>query len=103
MTGGRKFSNSNLLLSLSDERRGGQKTRDDAKDATLKGLVGYIMGTNQRLILHAKNIGAWLSIRGTTVTGTVLLATEFCDFLFTRYNVTLLNVTEDLDVVTRQC
>ena len=24
--------------------------------------------------------GAWLSIRGTTVTGTVLVATEFSDF-----------------------
>ena len=36
----------------------GQKTRDDANDAKLKVLVGYLTDTDQRLILHDKNTGA---------------------------------------------
>ena len=51
------------------------KNRYDENDATLYGLVGDLIGTEQHLILHAKNIGAWLNVQGTTVTGIVLLAT----------------------------
>ena len=60
----------------------------DTNDATLNGLVGDIRGTDWRLILHAKNTGACLNVRGNTVTDTVLLEMEFFDFLCARYNVT---------------
>ena len=62
------FSNGNHLLALREERRDGKKNWDD------------VNGTNHCLILRAKNIGAWLNVRGTIVTGTVLSATEFCGF-----------------------
>ena len=68
------------------------ENRDDENYVTLKGLVGYFKGTDRRLILQAKNIGAWLNVRGATVIGTVFSATEFRDFLCARYNVTPLNL-----------
>ena len=40
----------------------------------------------------AKNTGAWLIVRGTTVSGTVLPATEFCDFVCARDNVSPINL-----------
>ena len=43
------------------------------------------------------NTGAWLGARGTTVSGTVLSATEFCDFLCACYNVTPLNLQSHSD------
>ena len=44
--------------------------------------------TDRRLILYTKSTGSWMNVRGTMVTGKVLAATEFCDFLCARYNVT---------------
>ena len=75
MTGGGGFSNVDHFMDLREERRDGHKNWDDENYATLKGLVGYLIGTDHRLILCAKNTGAWLNVRGTTVTGTVFLAT----------------------------
>ena len=49
------------------------------------------------IILRAKNIGAWLSLHGTTVSGKVLSATELWDFLCTRYNVSLLYLQSHCD------
>ena len=70
----------------------GQKHRDDVNDDTLKGLVGSIKCTDRRLMLQIKNTGAWLKVHGNTVTGTVLLATEYCDLLCVRYNVNSLKL-----------
>ena len=75
VTGEGAFSNANHLLKFREERRDGQKNRDDANDAKLKELVADLDTTNRRLIIHAKNTGAWLNVRGTTVTGTLLAAT----------------------------
>ena len=58
----------------------------------LKGLVRNLKDTDNRLILHAKTTGAWLSISGTTVSGTVLCASEFWDFLCARYKLPPLNL-----------
>ena len=69
-----------------------QKNWDYANGATLKGLVVYLIGTNWSLILHNKNTGAWLDVRNTTVTSTVLSATGLHDFLCARYNVISLNL-----------
>ena len=91
MTRGGAFSNTGHLMAIREEMHGGQKNRDAANDATLKGLVGNIKGTKPHLILRAKNTGTWINIHGTTVTGTVLPATEFCYFLCACYNVTPLN------------
>ena len=38
--GGGAFSNADHLLALREERREREKNRDDANNATLKGLVG---------------------------------------------------------------
>ena len=57
------------------------KNWDDANDDTLEGLFGDLLGTDRRLILQAKNIGACLSVRGTTVSSTVFSAMEFRDLL----------------------
>ena len=64
------------------------KILDDANDVKLRRLVNGLDAPDSRLILCAKNIGSCMTIQGTTVTGTVLAATEFCEFLFARYDVT---------------
>ena len=77
VTGGGGFSNSYHLWTLSEEWCDGKKSQDVNYQSRLKGLVINIQGTDKRLILHAKITGAWMSVCGTTVSGTVLYATEF--------------------------
>ena len=74
------FSNAIKFLVLREERRDGQKIWDNVNDAKLKGLVADLDGTSHCMIVRSRNTGAWLNVRGTTVTGTVLLAMEFCEF-----------------------
>ena len=75
VTGGGAFSNADHLWTLREERRDRKKDRDVTYEYRLKGLVRNIKGTDKHLLLHAKCAGAWLSVRGTTVSGTVLSAT----------------------------
>ena len=49
-------------------------------ESRLKGLVSNLKGTEKRLLLRAKSTGAWLSVCGTKVSGTVLSTTDFWDF-----------------------
>ena len=58
----------------------------------LKGLVRDLKGIHRRLILCTKRTGAWLSVIGTTFSGTVLSATGFWDLLCARYSVYPLNL-----------
>ena len=60
MTREGELANADHLLALMEERRHGQRSRDDVNDAKLKELVEDLDGTNRRLILRAKNTGAWL-------------------------------------------
>ena len=69
-----------------------KKIRDDTNNSKLKGLVNDIEAPGRCLILSANNTGYWLIIRGTTVTGTVLAAMEFHDFLCAHYDVTSLTL-----------
>ena len=69
------FSNDDQLLALREERLDGNKNWHDVNGAKLKETVTDLNGTNHFLILRAKNIGDWLNVQGTTVTGTVLVAT----------------------------
>ena len=92
VTGGEAFSNADHLWTLGEERCDGKKDREASFETKIKGLVRDLKGTEKRLILCAKNTGAWLSVRGTTVSGTVLSATEFQDFLCACYNVSPLNL-----------
>ena len=97
VTWGGAFYNANHLLLIREERHDRQKKRDDVNDAKLKGLVRCIDATNRRLILQAKSTGDWLNVRGTTVTGTLLVATEFRDLLCAHYNVTPLSPQSNCD------
>ena len=75
VTGGGAFSNADHLRTIGEERRDGKKDRDAAYKTNLNGLVRDLKGTNNPLILCAKSTGAWSSLRGNTVSGTVLSAT----------------------------
>ena len=97
MTGGDAFSTLDHLQTLSEERRDGKKARNIAYESILKGLVSNLKGTNKRLLLSAKCTGDWLSVCNTTVSGTVLSATEFRDFLCARYNVSPVNLQSHCD------
>ena len=79
--GGGTFSNADLLWTLSEERHDGKKYRDVLYKSKLKGLVRNIKGTDKFLLLRTNITGAWPSVRGTSVSGTVVSATEFRDFL----------------------
>ena len=74
------FPNADHLLAIREESHDGQKNLYDVNDTTLKGLIRDLDHTNCRLILRAKITGAWLNVRGTTVTGTVLEAMELRGF-----------------------
>ena len=80
VTGGGAFSNVDHLQTLSEKRRDRKKYRDVACKSILKGLVSNLKGTNKRLLLPAKSTCAWMIVCGTTVSGTVLSATEFWVF-----------------------
>ena len=71
------FSNANHLQSLLEEICDRQKDREVANKTKLQGLVQDLKGTKRRLIIRTESIGAWMSVRSTTVSGTVLSATEF--------------------------
>ena len=98
VTGVGAFSNADHLLALMEERRDRQENQDVANNATLHDLVGDLLGTNWNLILWAKNTGSWMSVLSTTLSGTVFLATEFCDLLCTSYNVTPFNLHSHCDI-----
>ena len=80
VTGEREFSTAGHILVLREERCDRKKIHDDANKSKLKGLVDALEEAYLRLIICAKNTGSWLTVQGTKVTGTVLEATEFCDF-----------------------
>ena len=65
-----------------------KKIRDYANNIKLKEIVENLKASERRFILRAKNTGSWMNIPVTTVTGIVLAAKEFCDFLCARYDVT---------------
>ena len=92
MTGGGEFSSVVHVRTLSEERRDRKESQDVAYLSRIKGLVSNLKGTNNRLLLHAKSTGPWLRVRGTTVSGTVLSATEFRDFLCLCYNFSPVNL-----------
>ena len=81
VTGGGALSNANHLRDLSEERRERKKDQDVAYGSRLKGLVINLKGTDNCLLLHSKSTGDYMSIHVTTVSGTVLYATEFRDFM----------------------
>ena len=60
--------------------RDGQHSRDDDNEAKLKGPIKDIGALDRYLILRTRNKGSCLTIQGTMVTSTGLLATEFRDF-----------------------
>ena len=88
VTGASKISTANHLLELREEWHDGITLWDDAHGAKLKGLVKDLEALDRRLILSTKSTGSWMTIRGTIITGTLIAATEFCDFLCIRYDVT---------------
>ena len=92
VTGGGAFSNAFHLWTTIEEKRDGKKDRDAAYETKLKGLVRDLKGTDKGLLLRAKSTGDWMNVRGTIVSGTVLSATEFWDFLYAGYNVYTLNL-----------
>ena len=97
VTGGGGFSNADHLRTLSQERRDGKESWEVAYESILKGLVSDLKGTDKRLLIRAKGTSEWLSVRGNTVSGTVLSATEFRDFLCACYNVSPVNLQSHCD------
>ena len=84
MEEGGVFSNSEHLRMLLEERHDGQKDLEVVNETKLNSLFQDLKGTNMRLILQAKITGAWMRVRGTTDSGTVLSDTDFWDFVMTR-------------------
>ena len=73
MEGEGEFSTADHLLDLREERRDGQKIRDDANNVNLRLIVYNLEATDCRIILSAKNTGSWITVWGTTVNYTVLV------------------------------
>ena len=64
------------------------KYRGEVNNTKLEGIVNNLKIFDRRLYIRAKQTGSWLTIQGTTLNGTVLLAMEFSNFLCARYKVT---------------
>ena len=75
VTGGGELFNAGHLHTLSEEQCDRKKDRNVAYNSWLKGLVSDLKGTDKRVLICAKTTGAWMSVRGNTVSGTVLSAT----------------------------
>ena len=68
------------------------KIRDDVNYAKPEGEIKNLPKLERCLFLRAKHTVSWLIVRGATVTGTVVTAAEFCDFLCAHYDVNLPNL-----------
>ena len=97
VTRGGALSNSDHLRTLGEERRDGQKDREVVNETKIEGLVRDLKVTDRRLIIRAKNTGAWMRVRSTTVSDTVFYDMEFWYVLCTRYNVSPLNPQSHCD------
>ena len=75
VTGEMQFSTADHLRAVKEERQDGNKYWYDENDAELRVIVNYHGDFDKSLFLRANHTGYWLSVRGTTVTGTVLPAT----------------------------
>ena len=95
VTGERELSNADHLWVVKEERRDGKKYWYDGNDAKLRVTVNDQVDFEKRIFLQAKHTGSWLSVRGTTVTGTVLADTEFRDFYVHIITLNQLNFKEN--------
>ena len=75
----RDFSTADHLWAVKQERWDRKKYQDDENDVKL-GVIANDKGDFEKpLFLCNKHTGFWMSVRGTTVTGTVLPAAIFHD------------------------
>ena len=92
VTGVREFSTTDHLQAVNEEMLDGKKDWDDANDSKLKVIVNDQGDVEKILFLRTKYTGSWMSVQGTMVTGTVLTAPKFSDFLFGCYNLNTPNL-----------
>ena len=82
------FSTTNHLLALREDMTDRQKRWDAVNNSKVKGLVNDIEASDCCLILCTKNIGSWMKVQGTMITGTVLATMEFRKIFCTWYDAT---------------
>ena len=75
-----EFSNAGQLLNLREERRDRQKIWYDVNSAKLKEISEDINRIDHCLIPHTRNTGVCINLWVAMATGTLLVATDFCDF-----------------------
>ena len=80
MAGQSELSDANHLQSIREYRSNRQKKWYDANDTKLGGLVENLKSSDRRSTLYAKKTDSWMTLKGTTVTSTVLAATDFVIF-----------------------
>ena len=80
VTGKREFSTADHLQAVKEERQGGKINWDGANAAKLREIIHDQVDFKKSLFLRVKHMGSWMSVWVTTVTGTLLAATEFRDF-----------------------
>ena len=82
------FSTTDHIKVGKEEISDGRKTRGGINDAKIEVIVDTLDDFYCCLILTSKQMGSSLTIQGNMVTGTVLSATQFRDFLCVLYNFT---------------
>ena len=76
--GEREFSTADHILAVKEEQQEGKKYQYNVNAAKLWVIVSGHVVFDKQFFFRAKNATSWLSIWGTTITGTVLNATGFC-------------------------
>ena len=80
MMGESEFSIADHLQAVKEERSNERKTRDDINEAKIEVIIHTFDKFDHCLLICSKQTRSWLTVQGTTVTGTVLLAMKFRDF-----------------------
>ena len=83
-----EFPTADNLQAVKEERSDGRKTWDNIKEAKLEEFVKTLDAFDRHLFFRTKQTGSWLIAQGTMVTGTVLSAMEYHDFVCTCYKIT---------------
>ena len=87
VTGKSEFSTTIHVIAVREQRSQGQKAHNKSNKIKFIESVHYVYTLIHRILIRLKNMCSWLTARGDTVTGTVLLVMEFHYLLFSCYNI----------------
>ena len=97
VTGESNVPTADHIQAVKEQRWDRNKYQDDPNDAKLREIIN----DEKHVFLGAKYTASWMSVRSTTVTGTVLSTTDYCDFYVPVMTLTPLSFKENVTIASR--